>query len=146
MNKKILLILFLFLYSCGYSPMYSNLNKSNINIDIIETSGEIKINNKIVRKLTKYKTTDADKNYDVKIESSYNKTSLTKDVAGNTTDYRLNLEVNFTMNFEGNSKKIILKEKFDIKKGDTNFQEETYENILIDDMINLIIQEFISQL
>ena len=33
-----------------------------------------------------------------------------------------------------------------MKKGDTNFQEEKYENILVEDMINLIIQEFVSQL
>ena len=33
-----------------------------------------------------------------------------------------------------------------MKKGDTNFQEEKYENILVDDMINLIIQKFVSQL
>ena len=145
-RKKILSVLFLFLLGCGYSPIYSNLNKQNINIDVIEATGEIKINNKIVRKLAKYKTSDADKNYTVKIDSNYNKTTLTRDAAGNTTDYRLNLKVNFTTNIEGNSKKIIFEEKFDMKKGDTNFQEEKYENILVEDMINLIIQEFISKL
>ncbi len=145
-SKKVLFILFLFLLGCGYSPIYSNLNKPNINIDVIEAIGEIKINNTIVRKLAKYKTNDAVKNYTVRIDSNYKKTSLTKDAAGNTTDYRLNLEVNFTINIEGNSKKIIFEEKFDMKKGDTNFQEEKYENILVEDMINLIIQEFVSQL
>ena len=145
-DKKILLVLFLFLLGCGYSPIYSNLNKTKININIIDAIGEVKINNTIIRKLAKYKTNDADKNYTVKIDSSYNKTSLTKDAAGNTTDYRLNLEVNFTINIEGNSKKIIFKENFDMKKGDTSFQEENYENILVDDMINLIVQEFVSQL
>ncbi len=144
--NKLLPILFLFLISCGYSPIYSNLDKTNINIDVIEAVGEIKINSTILRKLAKYKTSNADKNYIVKIDSTYKKTSLTKDAAGNTTDYRLNLKVNFTINIEGNSKQIILEEKFDMKKGETNFQEEKYENILVDDMINLIIQEFVSQL
>ena len=137
-SKKVLFILFLFLLVVGIA--ISNLNKPNINIDVIEAIGEIKINNTIVRKLAKYKTNDAVKNYTVRIDSNYKKTSLTKDAAGNTTDYRLNLEVNFIINFEGNSKKILFEEKFDMKKGDTNFQEEKYENILVDDMINLIIQ------
>ena len=33
-----------------------------------------------------------------------------------------------------------------MKKGETNFQEEKYEDILVDDMINIIIQKLISQL
>ena len=33
-----------------------------------------------------------------------------------------------------------------MKKGDTIFEEEKYENIIINDMTNIIIQRFISQL
>ena len=37
-------------------------------------------------------------------------------------------------------------EKFDMKKGDTIFEEEKYENNIINDMTNIIVQRFISQL
>lgn len=145
-NKKVHLIMFLFLFSCGYSPIYSNLDKTSININVIEVAGEMKINNTIIRKLEKYKNINAQKNYNIKINSTYNKNSLTKDKAGNTTDYRLKLEVTFITDINGNSQKILLNEKFDMKKGKTNFQEEQYENILVDDMINNIIQNFIAQI
>ena len=46
--------------------MYSNLSKTNINIDIIEVKGDIKINNTIIQKLEKYKTVNAQNNYTVK--------------------------------------------------------------------------------
>lgn len=146
MLQKNLLILFLFLVGCGYTPMYSNLSKTNINIDIIEVKGDVKINNTIIQKLEKYKTVNAQDNYTVKINSIYKKTPLIKDKAGNTTDYRLKLEVVFLIDINENSQKIIIEEKFDMKKGETNFQEEKYEDILVDDMINIIIQKFISQL
>ena len=56
------------------------------------------------------------------------------------------MEVVFLVDINENSQKIIIEEKFDMKKGETNFQEEKYEDILVDDMINIIIQKLISQL
>ena len=55
MFKKILIIFIVsfFLYSCGYNPMYSN-NKSDINIEILETNGDQEINNYLKKNLKKY--------------------------------------------------------------------------------------------
>tara|TARA_Y100001970_G_scaffold225202_1_gene277989 strand:+ start:278 stop:733 length:456 start_codon:yes stop_codon:yes gene_type:complete len=141
---QIIIILFI-LPSCGYTPIYSNLKTENININVLSFSGDIDINNLITQNLNKYKNQNSEKKYDIKFETKYNKESLTKDTAGNTTVYRLILNVDFYTSIK-NYEKISFTQNFDMKKGDTEFDEEKYENIIKRDMINIIIGKFISQI
>ena len=43
----------IFLTSCGYTPIYSNLKNNNINIQVQNTSGDKDLNNLIVQKLSR---------------------------------------------------------------------------------------------
>ena len=52
----------------------------------------------------------------------------------------------FNATNNGNSQELIYFEKFDMKKGNTIFEDQKYENIIKNDMINIIIQRFVSQL
>ena len=53
MKKKIILICCLFfLTNCGYNPLYSSKNSSDILINKIETAGEKKINRQILSLLS----------------------------------------------------------------------------------------------
>ena len=58
----------------------------------------------------------------------------------------MNLNVIFKILSKESSNQINLTKRFDMKKENTTFQEEQYENILIDDMVKLIIQELLIQL
>jgi hypothetical protein len=145
---KILKYIFLLIFvtGCGYSPIYSNLSNNNIGIQIEKVNGDKNINKLIVQKLSRYKNENTEKIYNVKVESSFEKLILTKNTAGNATNFRLNLNVKFIATKNGNSKEFQLFEKFDMKKGDTIFEEEKYENSIKNDMTNIIVQRFISQL
>ena len=136
----------IFLTSCGYTPIYSNLKNNNINIQVQNTSGDKDLNNLIVQKLSRYQNENAEKKFDVTIETDFNKIILTKDTAGNATNFRLSLKVMFNATNNGNSEELIYFEKFDMKKGNTIFEDQKYENIIKNDMINIIIQRFVSQL
>ena len=136
----------IFLTSCGYTPIYSNLKNNNINIQVQNTSGDKDLNNLIVQKLSRYQNENAEKKFDVTIETDFNKIILTKDTAGNATNFRLSLKMTINATNNGNSEELIYFEKFDMKKGNTIFEDQKYENIIKNDMINIIIQRFVSQL
>tara|TARA_Y100000768_G_scaffold387495_1_gene379018 strand:+ start:3331 stop:3783 length:453 start_codon:yes stop_codon:yes gene_type:complete len=145
---KILKYIFLLIFvtGCGYSPIYSNLSNNNIGIQIEKVNGDKNINKLIVQKLSRYENENTEKIYNVKVESSFEKLILTKNTAGNATNFRLNLNVKFITTKNGNSKEFQLFEKFDMKKGDTIFEEEKYENSIKNNMTSIIVQRFISQL
>ena len=138
--------LLIFITSCGYTPIYSNLNNKNINIQVEKVNGNKNINKLIVQKLSRYQSKNSEKVYNVKINSNYEKLSLTKNAAGNATNFRLSINVQFTTKINDNMEEFKFTEKFDMKKGDTIFEEEKYENNIINDMTNIIVQRFISQL
>ncbi len=132
--------------SCGYSPIYSNLNKKNINIKIETVNGNKNVNKLITQKLSRYQNENSEKVHNIKIDSNYEKLILAKNTAGNATNFRLKIKVKFTVTTNDNSKDYKFTEKFDMKKGGTIFEEEKYENSIINDMTSIIIQRFISQL
>ena len=135
-----------FIYGCGYTPIFSNSNNTNLNINVIGLEGDKEINNLISQKLLRYQKGDSEKNYNVKAISKYKKDSLAKNAEGNTTNYRLSLEIKFIATINNKSRTIILNENFDMKKGDTIFEEENYEKFIKENMTNLIIQKLIEQL
>lgn len=139
-------IIFIFVISCGYTPIYSNLKNKDINIQIKNINGDKNINNLIVQKLERYQNEKTNNIFNLDVKSEFQKLTLTKDAAGNATNFRLKLDIVFTATKDGNSEKYIFFEKFDMKKGDTIFEEQKYENFIKNDMTNIIIQKFISQL
>ena len=138
--------IFIFITSCGYTPIYSNLKNKNINIQVEKINGNKDVNQLIIQKLSRYQNQSSEEVYNVNIDTNYEKLILAKNTAGNATNFRLNLDVKIIATLNGISKELKFNEKFDMKKGDTIFEEEKYENIIINDMTNIIIQRFISQL
>tara|TARA_A100001234_G_C12601868_1_gene375445 strand:- start:290 stop:700 length:411 start_codon:yes stop_codon:yes gene_type:complete len=132
--------------SCGYTPIYSNLKNKDINIEIQKISGNEEINNLINQKLSRYQNKDSELVYNIEVKSNFEKSILTKDTAGNATNFRLNLNIMFIFMDNGNLKEFVFSEKFDMKKGNNIFEDEKYENIIKNDMTNIIIQRFISRL
>ena len=55
--------------SCGYTPIYSNLNNKNFNIKIETVNGNKNINKLIVQKLSRYQNENSEKVHNIKIES-----------------------------------------------------------------------------
>tara|TARA_A100001011_G_C13694134_1_gene588787 strand:- start:26 stop:481 length:456 start_codon:yes stop_codon:yes gene_type:complete len=139
-------IIFLLLSNCGYVPMYANQQNLDFNIKVASFKGEKDINIILAQKLNRYQSENSKKLYEIQIISDYKKDSLTKDESGNTTNFRLILEIDFIININGVSKTINFTEILDMKKDATLFDESNYENALKKEMIDLILQKFISQM
>ena len=139
-------IIILLLSNCGYVPMYANQQDLDFNIKVISLKGEKNINIILAQKLNRYQSENSKKLYELQIISDYKKDSLTKDESGNTTNFRLILEIDFITNINGVSKTLNFTEILDMKKDATLFDESNYENALKKEMIDLILQKFISQM
>ena len=139
-------IIFLLLSNCGYVPMYANQQDLDFNIKVKSLEGEKDINIILSQKLNRYQKENKNKSYDVEIISDYEKNSLTKDESGNTTNFRLILEIDFIINLNGIPETLNFKETFDMKKDATLFDESNYENTLKKEMTDLILQKFIAQI
>ena len=67
-NLKYLIIL-IFLFSCGYNPIYQTDQKTNFKIGAIKYSGNKKINQSIVNEIEKFKEKNAKNIFDLELES-----------------------------------------------------------------------------
>tara|TARA_Y100000992_G_C21185137_1_gene452703 strand:+ start:56 stop:523 length:468 start_codon:yes stop_codon:yes gene_type:complete len=141
-NFKYLLIL-IFLFSCGYDPIYQTDQKVNFKIDAIKYSGDKKINQLIVKKIEKFKKNNAKNIFDLDLESFKNENIITKDKKGNAASYKLILEVNITLINKNNGEtfeKRFLKET-SFNSMDNKFELNQYKNNIEKNMISKILQD-----
>ena len=147
MLKKISFIfaLFLFLSSCGYSPMYSKKNGQNLNIEITEYEGDSKLNSVIRSKFRIYGDETA-RLFKIKINTSYQKTDLSKDSTGKVDRYQLNAIAIFDISSVDFNETITLTEEIYMKNFADDFEEKNHENKVKDDFAISISRKLIIQL
>ena len=111
MTKKLkYLFIFLFLLSCGYTPIYQIKKDSNIKIDTINFSGDKNIGRQIIRGLENFEESDSKNIFDIDLNTSKQVSIVSKDKKGNATSYKLILTVDAYFNNKINNQKY--KKKF----------------------------------
>ena len=146
MKKITLIILVLFLYSCGYSSIYKNLKLQNFKINIIEAKGNSEINNLIKNEIKLYSGKDTTNIYNLKINTKYLKEALTKDSAGLITDYKLSVTSTFTIDLKEKTQVIEIKETINIKNQSDSFEQNTYEKNIKRSFASSIREKLISEI
>ena len=148
MLKKLFLILILLnvLQGCGYSPMYSTNNKLMINIEEINSDGDWELNNYIKSSLRRHSSDDKTEKFKIKLDTIYNKNSIEKDSAGNTTKYLFEIEANVNINSTKMNKNFLFKEKFTMDNFEDSLVEKNYESSNKNNIANLIVDKLIVQL
>ena len=148
MFKNILILIFfsLGILNCGYTPIVTKIDNNNFNITKLDIEGDKQINNFIKRELNNYiENTRTDNNFEVNIVTNYEKVSLVKNAKGDTTDFKL--VVNLTLIFleeKENQKKIIkLNESFAIKKNENNYEQNNYERAIKNNMAQALSEKII---
>ena len=153
MIKKflILIVTTLSLTSCGYGPIYSDKNTMDFEITSFKIEGDTEVNNIVQNKLGKYLDNNSEKKYIISIRTDYQKEAATKDATGKATNFKLivNLTLNYTTSeLENNrvERVINFSESQMIKRDQNNYEQTNYENILIRNMSELLINRVILQL
>ena len=153
MIKKflILIVTTLSLTSCGYGPIYSDKNTMDFEITSFKIEGDTEVNNIVQNKLGKYLDNNSEKKYIISIRTDYQKEVATKNATGKATNFKLivNLTLNYTTSeLENNrvERVINFSESQMIKRDQNNYDQTNYENILIRNMSELLINRVILQL
>ena len=141
-NLKYLFI-FVFVLSCGYTPIYQTDQILNIKLDNVNSSGDKDINREIVKNLDKYRDVDTNNIFDLSINSSKREDIVTKDKKGNATSYKLTLEVDINLSNISNDKKFTKKFSKDMSFNSKNnkFELDQYRLNLEKNMISQILQD-----
>ena len=145
--KSIYIItVFLLFIGCGYSPLYKDLTNVNFSISLNEINGDRTINNLIISKLNNYNSSDAEKEYDININTKYTKDIIAKDTTGAATEYKLTINASFSVNSNDYEREFIFKESFNMKSISDKLEEQDYEEIIKSNLINTITKKLILQL
>ena len=148
MINKILIYIcaMIILSNCGFSPIYNASKNNNFNLEIIELSGDRDTYNLVKNNLIRNSNDDATIKYNIRINTEFNKKSIAKDTTGKTTDYRIEMKINFLIENEKLSKKLSLYETFDYKNINDTVELLRYENSIKQNIANIAIEKLISQL
>jgi len=143
----ILLTLFLFFLSCGYTPIFSKKDV-NFSIENIEFSGDIDIKKNISNALSSYKNNpDRERKISLVITNLKNTTIGSKNSKGEAETYRIGINANV---------KIILAENNFIEKNftkssiysvvESKSEEKLIKNKLIENLSNEIALQIIFEI
>ena len=125
MKKYLFIIIFLF-YGCGYTSIYTGKKNQNIKINIVNMEGDKTTNNFIKNQLKLASYSNSPNIYDLSYITTYNKIVISKNSTGLATNYKLSINVEFTILSDEN-KKIEFKETFNIKNISEKFEQLNYE-------------------
>ena len=141
-----LLIIFIFISSCGYTPIYSNSSNNKFKLIITNVEGDTSVNNLIKSQLFKYQKINSDNIFEVDVRSQYNKAILSKSATGAVTNYRITVDSNFNIKNKNISKIITITESLDMKKEGNLFEEKNYEKLIKKDLVNLVTNKLILEI
>ena len=146
MRKISLFILILFISNCGYTPIYNSDNKTKIKINIISIKGDKKINNLLINDIKKLSRNDFEKEFDIKIDTNFDKLITAKDSKGVASNYELKVVTKFEIVKPNENKLFSFEEKIDISKNSNLFEQKKYENNIKITFAKSIINKLIEKL
>ena len=136
-------LIFLFLLSCGYSPVYQTNQKINLKLNIINYSGDKEIGREIVKGLEKFKEGENLNIFNANLDISKRETIVTKDKKGDPSSFKTTIEVNLNLTNQTNSKLIKRKfiEEITYDSMENKFELNQYKNNLKKNMVFKIVQD-----
>ena len=145
--KNYLIILFIFLVSCGYSPILS-VKGSNFSINNIEFVSANKMNSKIQNELKIYKNSiNKSKIYNLIIATDKNKKVSMRDSKGDPKIFVMNMSVDIEVIESGLTKsKRKFSEEFSYNNNENKFDLSRYEENIENNIINKLVERIISYL
>ena len=147
MFKKILIIFILpvLFYGCGYSTLYSTSNDQNLNIKILESSGDRDINNFLLSSLKKYSGNEG-RTFLVNIDTNYSISDNSKNLEGSISNYQLFAVTTFQVKSDNLDKTITIQEDIILKNLSDNFEKKNYEKSIKRNFGKTIATKLILQL
>ena len=149
MTKKIpaIILILLFLQSCGYTPMYSKNQKVNFYIQSIEFNDNDKDLASFIRSnLNNYFDKNNGANFKINTLIKYEKTAVSKTAEAVVEEYNLKTNVSFQVKSKNIDQIINISETSKIKNFSDEFEEREYELTIKKSMARSITSKLLIQL
>jgi hypothetical protein len=143
-KNVIFLSLIFFLTNCGFTPVYLKNTNVNFSIEQVNLIGDRELNNFIKTNLNKLKNEKNDNKIYIEANSIYKKIVLSKDGAGEVTNYQLEAEVIFLI--KPLNKEIIIKEKKNMNSMNDKFEEARKERLVKQSFASSISSKLVSEI
>ena len=144
-KKNILIIsLLIFLSNCGFTPIYLNNKNINFSIEQVNYTGDRELNNFLKTILNQYKNEKVNNKIFIETSSVYKKNILSKNKAGEVSDYQIEAEVIFLI--KPSNKKIKITEKKIMQSIDDKFEEARNERSIKQSFASSISKKLTSDL
>jgi len=144
LKNKILIFFFIFIFGCGYQPIFSDQN-IKFSIGQIDVNGNDKLNIALLKNLENYKNTSkGTKLYDLIITTEYKKFISSKDTRGNPKTFRIEI-INELKVLNNNELMIakIFKETQNYDNKSSKFELKQYEENTTKNLIKKISEDII---
>ena len=140
-NSILITLLFFFIVSCGYKPIYSN-KKNNFDIEKIKIVKATRLNTLIKNNLIKLSNKNSEKKINLLIDSKNTKAIASKDEKGNSQLLIMSLSVDVKIYENGKEKstKQFL-ESFSYLDNSNKFDLSKYEKNIEKNLKNKIIEK-----
>lgn len=143
MKNYFIIILFLFITGCGFTPVYKDFSNENLNIRIERFSGDKTINDTINNKLNIVSDENSDNIYILNIGTNLNKIPISKDKKGNTTIFKLTASSKVNIKFKSINKIVSINQSSNLESSNDNFDTDTYERTIKENFGTSIANEII---
>ena len=131
MKKLFSFIIILMITHCGFTPLYDSKKKLDYNILITEIAGDKLINNLITNEIRKISDPNSLNKITLKIKTNYSKITISKNVKGSVSDYRMVMETNIMIDDDKKITNFSFNENQDITNISDIFEKKSYENNII---------------
>jgi hypothetical protein len=126
--------------------MYSSTSKTNFYLKEISLKGDDFIIKAITNNLNNFSQNNSDKNIVIDGKITYSKSSQAKNLAGDTTQYKLKALSEFKVKTSNNEIDFNFSENFDMKNFDDEFEEKKYENSIKENFARSISNRILLQI
>ena len=139
--KKILIIFF-FLASCGYQPLY--IKNEEFIFKKINLIGDKRINRKIISSSTIKKNTQSGSNNELILETNKNIITTSKNSKGQPATFKSLIEVKLIIKEDDKIlKQKIFSESFDYNNIENKYDLSVYQTDVEDNLIDKIVEDLI---
>ena len=148
MGKKILILLiFINLFAhCGFTPVHLKKNNVEFSITSIELNGDKTINRYLRSNLNNFINNDHPKQFQIKINTKYEKNIISKDKSAKITNYQLISTTFFEVNYNNLIKTFSISEKKSMNNINDKFEEQKYERTIKQNFASATSNKLISEL
>jgi len=142
--KNIILICFVFFLSnCGYRSIYKNQKSQDFQINVIEMIGDKGFNNLLKNELKLYSNRNSKKQYDINLNSTYQKNIISKNSSGVATDYKIILNTKINIKLNNKIHDLEFNESINIKNNSNSFEQNKYERNIKQNFASLVREKLV---